>query len=263
MSTVLLSDAHLGHVCSRPDRLLDLLTHLPDDCERLIVVGDLGDQGNGVDAAGFAVWWRLQTLSQQIEVVLLLGNHDADNRQVAALLGLCGPKDNSSFRWESGGKTFVATHGHRHPVTHVAWDPYEAHYFAGHFYPTACLNALERSLAFWGWNPGLTLARWFHGLRKYCTPGVRRGCREGALAYAKEVGAACVFYGHTHCPEYYSGDIVTTADGLFEDYPLMPVIASFWPTAVNLGACGAERVLTYAVEREGVVTLHKMPGVCR
>lgn len=234
MSTVLFSDAHLGNVCSRPARLLDLLAHLPDDCDRLIVVGDLGDLGNGVDTAGFAVWQRLQALADTMEVVLLPGNHDPANSEVAEALGLF--VGGEVFRWASGGRSFAATHGHRHPVTHDPWDPYEASYFSGHFYPTAILNALERSCAFWGyvpwlgWNPGLVVARWFHSLRKYATPGVRQGVRYGAVAYGLEVGVDVVFCGHSHLPEQY------------EHY-------------VNIGACGAEPVVSYAVERQGVVTL--------
>ena len=114
IETLIISDIHLGSDLSRPDALLTTLkTYM---FQRLILLGDILDDLNfgRLPATHWELLAYLRMLCEperNIEVVWVEGNHDRLlSRVTRNFLGLPVRK---RYQWTSGGKTFLAMHGHQ------------------------------------------------------------------------------------------------------------------------------------------------------
>lgn len=188
VETLLISDVHLGSDVSRPDALLATLKSYV--FRRLILLGDVLDDLNfgRLPTSHWDLLSYLRTLCEperNVEVVWVEGNHDRLLSKVTRnFLGLPVRK---RYQWTSGGKTFLAMHGHqfdtfveRHPLITEA---------ACRLYLT--LQKIDSHQ---------------HRLSRFVKHTSKAWMRmsdlvaEGAVEYAARRGVDGIFCGHTHRP---------------------------------------------------------------
>jgi UDP-2,3-diacylglucosamine pyrophosphatase LpxH len=188
IETLILSDLHLGSDLSRPEALLATLKKYT--FQRLLLLGDILDDLNfgRLPASHWNLLAYLRTLCEpgrNIEVVWVEGNHDRLlSRVTHNFLGLPVRK---RYQWTSGGKTFLAMHGHQFD-TFVARHPFVTE--------AACrlYVALQR------------LDSNHHRLSRFLKRTSKAWLRmsdlvaEGAVEYAARRGVDGIFCGHTHRP---------------------------------------------------------------
>jgi predicted phosphodiesterase len=113
INTFIVSDLHLGLPASRPRDLLTVLQQWR--FERLILLGDIFHDWSfrHLRADAWHLLAHIRNLSQrrEAEVVWVLGNHD---RHLGSLVAkLVGVETTETFRWQYGGRSFMALHGDR------------------------------------------------------------------------------------------------------------------------------------------------------
>jgi UDP-2,3-diacylglucosamine pyrophosphatase LpxH len=183
---IILSDLHLGSDACQARQLthfLEGLLHGEMSAARLVLNGDVFDSMDfrRLKKSHWKVLSLLRKLSDRMEIVWVVGNHDGSAEFVSHLLGV---QVLDEYQFPSGSSQVLCLHGHvfdefivNHPwLTWVADCFY--HFLqridSSHFYARL---AKKRSKVF---------------LR--CS----RKIQDGAVARAVELGAAVVCCGHTH-----------------------------------------------------------------
>ena len=188
IETFLISDIHLGSDLSRPDALLATLKQYA--FQRLILLGDILDDLNfgRLPASHWELLTYLRTLCEperNIEVVWVEGNHDRLlSRVTRNFLGLSVHK---RYQWISGGKTFLAMHGHQFD-TFVARHPFITEAACRVYFTLQRLDSKHH--------------RFSRFLKRTSKAWLRMSdlVAEGAAEYAKRRGVDGIFCGHTHRP---------------------------------------------------------------
>lgn len=114
ISTIIVSDIHLGSDVSRSMRLLALLRSYSYD--RLILNGDVFDDlnFNRLSKDDWKVLSYLRKMSNPrrgIDVVWVIGNHDGGVAEI--LSHLLGVPVHEEYQFEINGRRFLAIHGHQ------------------------------------------------------------------------------------------------------------------------------------------------------
>lgn len=112
--TLIISDIHLGSEVARPKAVKKVLESY--DFRRLILLGDIFDDLNFTRLK--KDHWNLLSYIRKLsnpdrnkEVVWVEGNHDEGLSEIMSLM--MGIKVYDEYMWESGGRTFLAIHGHQ------------------------------------------------------------------------------------------------------------------------------------------------------
>lgn len=181
ISTLIISDIHLGDKTTRSQEILDVLAKY--QCHRIILNGDILDGLNfeRLHVDHWKILTALRKLSDSCEVVWIHGNHDGASQLLSRILGL---KVYDEYLWEEKGKRFLALHGHQFDrflindlfLSHVAFSLY---YFLKIVNPRGnILSVFKKRNHYWQRNS--------------------RRVASGALRYAMDKDADYVFCGHTH-----------------------------------------------------------------
>ncbi len=111
IDTLIISDIHLGGFSIRAEALLKVLRKY--EYKKLILNGDIlnGLKFNRLNTAHWEILSKFRKLSASCEVVWVHGNHDARPAVLTQLIGIQVYKN--YHLWESGGKKFLAIHGHQ------------------------------------------------------------------------------------------------------------------------------------------------------
>ncbi len=104
--TLIISDIHLGSEICKPEILLKVLRGY--SYEKLIIVGDLYEEGGAINDQQFEVVKYLRENREKIEYVD--GNHDPAGESLAKIIGIDVAK---RYEWEMHGKKLCAMHGHQ------------------------------------------------------------------------------------------------------------------------------------------------------
>jgi UDP-2,3-diacylglucosamine pyrophosphatase LpxH len=208
MSTVIVSDLHLGACNSRTDLIAELLD---GDFDRLILNGDTVDRP---DPRRFRrddrrVIDRLRAVARERELVVVCGNHDSlpgpDNprgstRFVSELLGVPVVDE---YELEVRGRRYLVVHGDRFDGTmNLTWVGDVADW---------CYRGIQRA--------SRPLAHWVKGASKRVC-GVVETVERGALAYGRREGYAGVIAGHTHfCDDAVRDGLHYLNTGCWVDWP--------------------------------------------
>jgi predicted phosphodiesterase len=204
ISTLIVSDIHLGSRLSRADKLIQLFEKY--DFQKLILNGDILDgfnfkrlQENHWDFLSY-----LRKLSSEKEIIWVEGNHDlgADNLSV-----LIGAKVYKQYIWKENNKKFLAIHGHQFDrfgnKNFILGGIGNIFYFIFH-----SLLGKRHNYGFW--------AEKIDGKWLRMSEQVARG----ALYYAKLKGVDYVFCGHTHIvKESHLGKIKYYNSGSWDQVP--------------------------------------------
>jgi UDP-2,3-diacylglucosamine pyrophosphatase LpxH len=179
---LVLSDLHLGATSSQVRSIQDFLEHLPQT-RRLVLNGDvLQGTEQRLTKRHWKVLSLLRRLSDQLELVWVMGNHDCDADAIAHLIGATFvPR----YEFCSGGKRVLCVHGHAwdnfltdHPlITHVGDMIYGG------------IQKMSRRLAVTAKRSSKTFLR--------CVGKVR----SRALEYGRQHHVDVVVCGHTHQAE--------------------------------------------------------------
>lgn len=115
VDAVVVSDIHLGSDVCRADslvRFLDEIRHGHRPAARLVVNGDLFDSIDfrRLTKRHWKVLSTLRKMSDDMEVVWIIGNHDGPAEFVSHLLGV---EMREEYVIESGGRRVLLLHGHR------------------------------------------------------------------------------------------------------------------------------------------------------
>ncbi len=112
--TLIISDIHLGSRVARPKAVKRILEMF--DFSRLILLGDIFDDLNFTRLK--KDHWNLLAMIRKLsnpgkgkEVVWVEGNHDEGLSEIVSLM--MGVKVYDEYYWISGGKRFLAIHGHQ------------------------------------------------------------------------------------------------------------------------------------------------------
>lgn len=222
LDAVILSDLHLGSANCQARSVAALLGQIARGTlatDRLILNGDVFDSIDfrRLQGSHWKVLSLLRTLSEQIEIVWLAGNHDGSAEVVSHLLGV---QVEDEYILATGDERLLVLHGHvfdafieTHPwLTWLADRGYRL------------LQSLDRSHHF------ARLAK--RGSKTFlrCTQKIAAG----AVELARQRGCSMVACGHTHV-----ADAAT-------DQPI-PYFNS---------GCWTERPCTYLTVKDGKVNLH-------
>jgi UDP-2,3-diacylglucosamine pyrophosphatase LpxH len=176
----------LGSNLSRPDALLATLKKYA--FQRLILLGDILDDLNfgRLPASHWNLLVYLRTLCEpgrNVEVVWVEGNHDRLlSRVTRNFLGLSVHK---RYQWTSGGKTFLAMHGHQFD-TFVARHPLITEAACRLYFTLQRIDSKHH--------------RFSRFLKRTSKTWLRMSdlVAEGAAEYATRRGVDGIFCGHTH-----------------------------------------------------------------
>ena len=189
LDAVLISDMHLGSENCQAKAVATFLQQILDgdiNTRQLIINGDVFDSIDfrRLKKTHWKVLSQIRHLSDKIEVVWIVGNHDGPAEIVSHLLGVTVVEE---YILSSGGRDILVIHGHRfddfiedHPV--LTW-------FADCIY--FCLQKLDRT------HYVARLAKRKSKIFIRCVDKIRRGARE--LAARK--GCQIAICGHTHHSE--------------------------------------------------------------
>jgi UDP-2,3-diacylglucosamine pyrophosphatase LpxH len=214
MTTLILSDLHLGARNSRTDLLAELLR---GDFDRLILNGDT------VNSLNFERFrrpdWQIVDLLKGIvrdrELVLIRGNHDGrvhdDDPAFCALdvlSEMLGTTMYEEYELETAHGPYLVLHGDQFDRTlNLTWVGDIADW---------CYNRLQRL--------SRPMARWVKGRVKHWG-GVVASVKRGAIPYARERGCCGVVTGHTH---YWDDDAIGSFrylnTGCWVDHPCSYII---------------------------------------
>jgi UDP-2,3-diacylglucosamine pyrophosphatase LpxH len=190
---VIVSDLHLGSAACQADRLEGFLHGLPPT-RRLVLNGDVVESTeHRLNKRHWRILSLLRKLSDQLELVWVAGNHDADAHALAHTVGAAyvqqGYPEAGVYRFTSGGRKVLVTHGDRfddftsrRPV--ITWAADRAY------------GALQR------------LSRGFAVVVKRQSKTFLCCCdkvRDGAMQLAARTGADVAICGHTHLAEAGGG----------------------------------------------------------
>ena len=193
---LVISDTHLGsdNCQARPlVRFLEsvhageLLTH------RLILNGDVFDSIDfrRLKKKHWKVLSLIRKLSDDIEIVWILGNHDGPAEGLSHLLGV---EVREEVVVRTGGRRVLCLHGHR-------FDEFIERY------------PLTSNLADWmyRWLQRIDKSHTIARTAKHTSKAFLRNAeviRRSAVEYAAELGCDAVCCGHTHLPAAKTGDAV-------------------------------------------------------
>jgi len=216
---VLLSDLHIGSEFCQARAVLDFLDQLPET-NRLVLLGDVLEKTeHHLTKQHWRILSRLRKISDRMEVIWVIGNHDADAESVAHLIGADFVTE---FQFESGGKRLLCVHGD-------AWDSFwRDHPIVTNIVDWLYVNLkrLSRRLA----RRAKLNSRTF----LQCIERVRRG----AVEYARAKQADLVICGHTHLAE---AKRASSADS---------------PIYFNTG-CWTDHTCHYLTVQHGLLDLHE------
>ncbi len=222
LDAIALSDIHLGsdHCEAKAlTRLLDEIVSGTVQVRRLILNGDVFDSCDfrRLKRSHWRVLSRLRTLSDQIEILWIRGNHDGPAELFSHVLGVAVQDE---YILKSGGKRILFHHGHRfddfiddHPIVTALADA---------FYKFLQRVDNTHQIARLAKRSSKTFLR--------CSQKIESRSLELAASQACEI----VCCGHTHLAS-------THTDGCF----------SYW----NSG-CWTEKPCHYLTVNNGVVALH-------
>jgi UDP-2,3-diacylglucosamine pyrophosphatase LpxH len=182
LDAVVLSDLHLGANACQVRALQDFIESLPPTT-RLILNGDvLESSEHRLTKQHWRVLSLLRKLSDQLELIWVRGNHDADAESVAHLLGA---NFVSEYLFESGGRQVLCVHGD-------SWDRFLTDHpiivnVCDWFYLR--MQRMSRRLALSAKRSSKTFLR--------CVERVRLE----AMQYGRAKRADVVICGHTHIAE--------------------------------------------------------------
>lgn len=189
IETIIVSDLHLGSEVSRACDLLALLQTIR--FKRLILLGDIFSDLNfkRLKREHWELLSFIRKLSnprRRVEIVWVEGNHDKGLSEVMS--HLVGVEVYEEFTWESGGKKYLAIHGHQ---------------FDRFLLDNDLISDLGAFIFLWfqkcDFGRKQRLSRYLDRLNTSwlrMTPRVAAG----AFSLAKDRGADYVFCGHTHAP---------------------------------------------------------------
>jgi len=110
VDTLIISDVHLGYEFSRAEKLLATLALY--DFKQLILNGDIFEDLNfkRLHSDHWDVLSYFRQLTKEHKVIWVVGNHDG---QASILSRLLGVHVYGQYIWSSGGKRYLAIHGHQ------------------------------------------------------------------------------------------------------------------------------------------------------
>lgn len=229
--TLIVSDIHLGLPAARPRDLLDMLEQWRFN--RLILLGDVFHDWSFRHLC--ADTWRLLAHIRRLrhrdeaEIVWVLGNHD---RHLAHLVAkLVGVETSEAFRWQYGGRSFMALHGDR-------FDSFISHNVRIADFFSSAYAFTQRWLSVGGEWPKL-LDRIHVGLSSLSEEVAR-----GARSFASENAVDVIVCGHTHRPGHRVFDELGPAGQSIEYF--------------NTG-CWVDRPATFVTVGAGGVALNHCP----
>lgn len=218
---VVVSDIHLGSDICQAEALVDFLSGLvaaDPKPARLILNGDVFDSLNfhRLKKRHWKALSLIRKLSDQIEIIWIIGNHDGAAQDLSQLLGVAVHDD---CVLESGGRRILLQHGHQHD--RFLDDHPIVTFFAD------CLYWLFQAI-----DPSHRIARFSKRSSKIflrCAEQIEEGARH--TARRRQCDVVCC--GHTHLPLAVEGGDVHY---------------------FNSGSW-CEKPCTYLVVSDGVVTL--------
>jgi len=190
-TTTIISDIHLGSDCCQAKMLEAFLENIESRSTRLILNGDVFDSMDfrRLEKHHWRILSRLRKISDKMEVVWVVGNHDGPAEVISHLLGLTVV---NNYEFVSGGKKVLILHGHifdefidNHPV--LTWIGDMIYWL---------LQKLD-SLLFRDEHYIARAAK--HSSKSYlrCSEHIK----ERAIKLAKSRGCDVVCCGHTHNAE--------------------------------------------------------------
>jgi UDP-2,3-diacylglucosamine pyrophosphatase LpxH len=218
---LVMSDLHLGATSSQVRHIQEFLENIPIT-RRLVLNGDvLENTEHRLTKHHWRVLSLLRKLSDQLELIWVIGNHDRDADAIAHLIGASFvPR----YQFSSGGKQVLCVHGHGwdnfltdHPLITIVAD-----------WIYLWLQMVNRRLAVRVKRRSKTFLRSVEKVR------VR------ALDHGKQNRLDLVVCGHTHHAEAPVG-----------------VPAAGRPLYVNTG-CWTDHVCHYWTIKDGVTQLHEI-----
>jgi UDP-2,3-diacylglucosamine pyrophosphatase LpxH len=226
LDAVIISDIHLGSENCQAKAVTALLQQILDNdirTRRLIINGDVFDSIDfrRLKKTHWKVLSQIRHLSDKIDVVWIVGNHDGPAEIVSHLLGVSVVEE---FRLASGTRDILIIHGH------IFDDFIEDHPFLT--WCADCIYFLMQKIDHTHYVARLAKRKSKIFIR--CTDKIRRRARE--LAAKKNCDA--VVCGHTHHAE-----------------ALEPT--SEHPIAYYNSGCWTESPSTYLQIASGVITLHR------
>lgn len=200
MSTLLVSDIHLGSHLSRAAALLAFLKKNLRRWRitRIILLGDVFSDLNfrRLSSDHFRLLNFLRKLSHPkrgVEVVWVEGNHDVG--LVNVMTHLVGIKAYEEYRWEWNGRKCLAIHGHQFDGI-VSGRKWLAKLIGLLYLEAQKIPAIRHHLLVW---LDLTASKWSR---------LTDVVAERAIEYARHHGDNLVFCGHTHIPHSVdAGDV--------------------------------------------------------
>jgi len=198
MTTLIISDLHLGARNSRTDVLSQLLR---SDFDQLILNGDTVNSLNfdRFRRADWRIVEELKAVGRERDLVLIRGNHDgqADDDAAAGfgsldvLSDLLGVEMHEEYELSLADGRYLVLHGDQFDRTlNLTWVGHTADW---------CYSRIQ--------SMSRPTARWLKGRVKHWG-GVVASVKRGAIPYARERGCVGVITGHTH---YFDDDV--SADG--------------------------------------------------
>jgi len=189
LEAVIISDLHLGSENCQAKAITSFLQQILDgeiNTRQLIINGDVFDSIDfrRLKKTHWKVLSQIRHLSDKIDVVWIVGNHDGPAEIVSHLLGVTVVEE---YILHSGGRDILVIHGHRyddfiedHPI--LTW-------FADCIY--LILQKLDNT------HYVARLAKRKSKIFIRCIDKIRRGARE----LAARNGCQIAICGHTHHPE--------------------------------------------------------------
>jgi UDP-2,3-diacylglucosamine pyrophosphatase LpxH len=186
VNTLILSDIHLGSDVSRADKANEVIGMY--SFKRLILLGDIFDDLN-FKRLKKEHWKFLSTVrklsnpKRNVEVIWVEGNHDEGLGEIMALM--IGIEIHKDVIWKTGGKTFLAIHGHQ-------------------FDRFLNENVVISNIASFVYDKMQKIGKEKQRLARYVKKKSKGWLRlagkiaHGATEYARHKGAQTVICGHTH-----------------------------------------------------------------
>jgi UDP-2,3-diacylglucosamine pyrophosphatase LpxH len=195
MSTIIISDIHLGNRLNKVSELIDILQGRFPSFKRLVINGDLISDHN-LNRLTKKEWKFLGLLrkwaNNGVEVVWIEGNHDYGFAEI--LSHLLGITVCTEYEWNWNGKTCLAIHGHQ--FDEIA---------CGKFAKFISWIYLEITKSEWiRKHFGIELSEWSSKWQR-----ISGKVRDEAIKLAKHRKIDFIFCGHTHDKMQYENEDVT------------------------------------------------------
>ncbi len=188
--TIIISDLHLGSNLCQAKLLSNFLEGIETRCNRLILNGDIFDSIDfrRLKKSHWHILSLIRKISDKIEVVWVLGNHDGDIESISHLLGV---QVVDQYSFSSGTKKILALHGHQfdsflsdHPF--LTWLGDLIYNFVQKLDRSHCLARCLKSNS----------KHYFRNAEKV---------RLGSTKLGSKLGYDVVCTGHTHSKDYHYG----------------------------------------------------------